>query len=182
MEILPAKNKYAEKVIPEMKKSSKHGNYLALPQIKKAVINVGIGKIAKENEKIEEIFNSISEIAGQRPVKTKARKAISGFKVREGTDVGIKATLRGKRMWDFIDRLVNFAIPRTKDFQGINLGSVDSRGNLNLGIKEHIIFPEIVPEKVKNIFSFQITIVTSAKDKESGIEMFRLLGFPLKEK
>ncbi|MDO8529701.1 MAG: 50S ribosomal protein L5, partial [bacterium] len=140
MLITPAKIKYKEKVIPEMKKIFNYTNDLAVPKLKKVVINVGIGKFLKENEKVEEIFKSIADICGQRPIKTKAKKAISGFKIREGLEVGIKATLRGRRMWNFIDHLINFALPRTRDFQGVESKSIDENGNLNLGIREHIIF------------------------------------------
>jgi large subunit ribosomal protein L5 len=180
MQITPSKIKYTETIVPEMKKIFGYTNSMAVPRIEKCVINVGTGKILKETEKVEEIMNSLGEICGQRLVKTKAKKAIAGFKIRIGLEVGAKATLRGKRMWNFIDHLVNFALPRTRDFQGIGLSSIDISGNMNLGIKEHIIFPEISPEKVKNIFSFEITIVTSAKDKKEAVEFFRLLGFPLK--
>jgi len=180
MKIIPTKTKYKESVVPEMKKLFGYTNDMAVPQIKKCVVNVGIGKITKETEKIEEIFNSITEICGQKAVKTKAKKAIAGFKIRIGLEIGVKATLRGKRMWSFIDHLVNFALPRTRDFQGIELGSIDENGNMNLGIKEHIIFPEISPEKVKNIFSFQINITTTAKSRKESMELFKLLGFPMK--
>jgi large subunit ribosomal protein L5 len=178
--ITQTKIKYKETVIPEMKKIFGYTNDLAVPRIVKCVVNVGTGKIAKEADRLEEIFNSITEICGQRPVKTRAKKAISGFKIRIGQEVGIKATLRGKRMWNFIDHLINFALPRTRDFQGIDPKSVDSGGTLNLGVGEHIIFPEIFPEKVKNIFSFQINISTSAKNKKEATELFKLLGFPMK--
>jgi large subunit ribosomal protein L5 len=180
MKIIPAKTKYKEFVIPEMKKLFGYTNDMAVPKIKKCVVNVGTGKITKETDKIEEIFNSIAEICGQKPIKTKAKKAISGFKIRIGLEIGVKATLRGERMWSFIDHLVNFALPRTRDFQGIELRSIDENGNMNLGIKEHIIFPEISPEKVKNIFSFQINIATTAKNRKEAIEFFKLLGFPIK--
>jgi large subunit ribosomal protein L5 len=110
----------------------------------------------------------------------KAKKAISGFKVRKGMEIGVKVTMRGTMMWNFIDRLVNFSLPRTRDFQGIGLKSVDESGNLNIGIKEQVIFPEVVPEKVKNIFSLQVTIVTNAKNKKEGLALFRALGFPMK--
>ncbi len=181
MKIIPAKIKYKETVVPEMKKIFGYANDLAVPRIMKCVVNVGTGKIIKETDKVEEIFNSLNEICGQRPVKTRAKKAISGFKIRIGLEIGIKATLRGKRMWNFIDHLINFALPRTRDFQGIELKSVDDNGNLNLGIREHIIFPEISPEKVKNIFSFQINITTNAKNKKEALELFKLLGFPMKQ-
>jgi len=181
MRIAPAKIKYKENVIPEMKKIFGYTNDLAVPRIEKCVINVGTGKISKETEKIEEIARSIAEICGQKPVKTKAKKAISGFKIRIGLEIGVKATLREKRMWNLIDHLINFALPRTRDFQGIDLKSVDDNGNMNLGIKEHIIFPEISPEKVKNVFSFQINITTTAKNKKEAVELFKLLEFPMKQ-
>jgi large subunit ribosomal protein L5 len=180
MKIMPAKIRYREIVIPEMRKAFGYQSDLAVPLIEKCVINVGAGKVFKETEKIEEIIRSIAEICGQRPVKTKARKAISGFKIRMGLEIGVKATLRGKMMWNFIDHLVNFALPRARDFQGISLKTVDDNGNMNLGIKEHIIFPEISPDKVKNIFSFQVNITTTARDRKKAIELFRLLGFPMK--
>lgn len=155
-------------------------NSMAVPRVLKVVVNAGIGKFIKESDKVEEIINGIGEITGQKPVKTKARKAISGFKIRQGLEIGVKVTLRGKRMWQFIERLVNVALPRTKDFQGIEEKSVDKKGNLNIGIREHTIFPEISAEKVKNIFSFQVTVVTNAKSRDEGRELFKLLGFPIK--
>ena len=153
---------------------------MAVPRIKKAVVNVGIGKIIKEGDKIDEVVNSIAAITGQKPLKTKARKAISGFKVREGMEVGVKVTLRGKRMWQFIDRFINATLPRTRDFQGIDRKSVDKGGSINIGIKEHMIFPEISPERVKHTFGLQVTISTDANSQEEGLELFKLLGFPIK--
>lgn len=179
--IISAKTKYKKTVVPEMKKIFGYSNDLAVPRVQKCVINVGTGKILKETEKIEEIIKSIEEISGQKVVKTKAKKAISGFKIRQGLEIGARVTLRGRMMWNFIDHLINFALPRTRDFQGIDQKSIDSNGNMNLGIKEHIIFPEISPEKVKNIFSFQINITTNSKSKKESSELFRLLGFPMKQ-
>jgi large subunit ribosomal protein L5 len=178
--IILTKTKYSQEVVSKMKEKFGLKNNFSVPRIEKLILNCGIGKIAKEADKVEEVFRSMLEISGQRPVKAKTIKAIAGFKVRENTDVGVKVTLRGKKMWDFIDRLVNSALPRTRDFQGIEEGSVDQSGNLNLGIKEHTIFPEIVQEKVKHTFSFQVNIVTSAKNKEEGKELFKMLGFPIK--
>jgi large subunit ribosomal protein L5 len=122
----------------------------------------------------------LAQITGQKPIKTKSHKAISGFKIRQGLEIGAKVTLRGKRMWQFIDRLIGATLPRIRDFQGIEAKNIDQGGNLNIGIKEHIVFPEISPEKVKNIFGLQITVVASAKSREEGIELFKLLGFPVK--
>jgi large subunit ribosomal protein L5 len=180
MKIIPAKEKYAKTVVAEMEKQFGYANAMAVPRIQKVVVNVGIGRIVKENEKIEEVINSLTAITGQKAVKTKAKKAIAGFKVREGMEVGAKVTLRGKRMWDFIDRLINATLPRTRDFQGLNKKAVDTGGNLNIGIKEHLIFPEISPERVKYIFGMQVTVTTTAKSQAEGIALFKAMGFPLK--
>jgi len=181
MNIIPVKDKYNKTVQAEMKKKFGYKSVMAVPRIKKVVVNVGIGKIIKETDKVEEILNSITAITGQKPVKTKARKAISGFKIREGMEVGIKVTLRGARMWQFMDRLVNATLPRTRDFQGIDTKAVDKGGSINIGIKEHMIFPEISPERVKHIFGLQVTVSTDAHSQKEGLELFKLLGFPLKD-
>lgn len=180
MNIKSVKVKYKEEAVPAMLEKFKYGNYLAVPRIVKVVINVGIGKILKESDKVEEVINGLRDITGQNPTKTKAKKAISGFKIRIGLEIGTKVTMRGKRMWEFIDRLVNATLPRIRDFQGINEKSIDERGNLNLGIKEQIVFPEIVPERVRNSFGLEISIATTAKSREEGKELFKLLGFPIK--
>lgn len=180
MKIISAKEIYAKKVIAEMEKEFGYSNAMAVPKILKVVVNVGIGKIVKENEKIEEVVNSLTQITGQKAIKTKAKKAIAGFKVREGMEVGVKVTLRGKRMWNFIDRLINATLPRTRDFQGINRKAVDLSGNLNVGIKEHMIFPEISPERVKHMFGMQVTISTSARSQKEGLVLFKKIGFPIK--
>ncbi len=179
--MISMEEKYKKEVIPLMKSKFGYVNDLAVPKIQKVVVNVGIGKFNKETEKVEEVIKVISEITGQKPIKTKSRKAISGFKIRQGLEIGIKTTLRGRRMWHFLERLVNVALPRTRDFQGIEKKSVDAGGNLNLGIKENLIFPEVSPEKVKNIFGLQITVVTSAKSQEKGLALFQALGFPIKQ-
>ena len=180
MNIVSAKEVYSKKAVSEMTKTFGYSNTMAVPRVMKVVVNVGIGKIVKEGDKIDEIVESLRAITGQQPVKTKAKKAISGFKVREGMEVGVKVTLRGTRMWNFIDRLIHVTLPRTRDFQGINRKAVDESGNLNIGIKEHAIFPEISPEKVRHLFGLQITVATTAKSQKEGLELFKLLGFPLK--
>ena len=181
MKVVSTKEKYLNIVASEMEKEFKYGNVMAVPKIVKLVVNVGTGKIVKEGDRIKEVFESVESITGQRPVKTKAKKAIAGFKTRQGMEVGIKVTLRGKRMWSFIDRLVHATLSRTRDFQGIPVNCVDSNGNLNIGIKEHIIFPEIIPEQVKTLFGLQVTIVSTAKNKREGDKLYRLLGFPIKK-
>jgi len=175
------KIKYNEDVIPKMKEKFNYGNDLAVPRVEKIIVNTGIGKFHGERDRVEETLKDIQLITGQNPVKTRARKAIAGFKIRENMEIGMKVTLRGKRMWDFVDRLINAALPRTRDFQGISSNSVDKNGNLSIGVKEHIVFPEIFSERVRNIFSLQITLVTSAKNKREGLELFKLLGFPFKK-
>lgn len=174
------KEKFNKKTVEEMIKEFGMKNCMQVPRVIKTVVNVGIGKLTKDKNQVDEVVESIKIITGQVPVLTKAKQSISGFKVREGMEVGVKVTLRGARMWDFIEKLVNTAIPRIKDFQGLNAKNVDERGNLNLGLKEHMIFPEIVPEQVKNIFGLQITIVTTAKNKEQGLKFFKAMGFPIK--
>jgi large subunit ribosomal protein L5 len=180
MNITPAKEKYTKIAVAEMKKKFSYKSVMAVPRIQKVVVNVGIGKLVKENDKIEEIVSALTAITGQKPVKTKAKKAISGFKIREGMEIGVKVTLRGARMWQFIDRVVGATLPRTRDFQGLNRKAVDTGGNLNIGLKEHMIFPEISPEKVRHAFGMQITVSTNAHSQAEGLELFKLLGFPLK--
>jgi large subunit ribosomal protein L5 len=152
MKIVNSKIKYDKQVAPKLREAFGYKNVFQIPAIKRLVVNVGVGKLGKEKEKISEIVEVVRAITGQNPLMTKAKKSISGFKVREGSDVGVKVTLRGKRMWDFIDRLNNVVYPRTRDFQGVKTSSVSAQGDLNLGIKEHIVFPEISAEDAKFIF------------------------------
>jgi large subunit ribosomal protein L5 len=182
MKVSSIKKIYSEKAVPALQKEFGIKNLMAVPRVGKIVVNVGIGKILKDAKRVEEVFASLETITGQKTLKTKARKAIANFKTREGLEIGACVTLHGKRMWDFLDRLVNVALPRTRDFQGIPKSAVDQSGNCNIGIKEHLVFPEIIPEKVQNIFSFQINIVTTAKNKEQGEALFRHLGLPLQSK
>lgn len=174
------KEKYNKEVIPKLKEKFGYKNILAVPGIRKVVINTGFNPNEKSENFQEEASKSLALITGQRPSLKGARKAIAGFKIREGMTIGLMVTLRGPRMYDFLDKLVHIALPRSRDFKGLSLSNVDQAGNLNIGIKEHIIFPEISAENAKNIFGFQITVTTSAKSKEEGEELFRQLGFPLK--
>lgn len=180
------KEKYEKEVVPEMMKRFGYKNKMAVPKIKKVVINVGFGRLISEKEKEEQkkiqetIIQDLSQIVGQRPILTKAKKSISGFKLRKGVAIGAKVTLRRQRMYDFLERLIYVGLPRSRDFWGIPTDSIDKNGNLTIGIKEHIAFPEISPEKVKFIFGFEVTIVTTAKNKEEGLELFKLMGFPIK--
>jgi len=173
------KELYNKEVVPEMKKTFGLKNSFQIPRIEKVTVNVGIGKFIKDSNMVKDVAQAMTEITGQKPVMTKSRLSIAGFKIREGQEIGVKVTLRGRRMWDFLERLVGAAIPRIRDFQGIKESAVDSSGNLNVGIKEHVIFPEILPENVKHMISFQVTITTNAKNREKGMELFRMLKFPI---
>ncbi len=174
------KKKYAEVAAPEMAKVFGMKNPMALPRVLKVIVNVGTGKSLKDTKKVEEILETLTAITGQRPVQTKAKKAIAGFKTREGLEIGAKVTLRGRRMWQFLDRLLNAALPRTRDFQGYPESIVDTSGNCNIGIREQLIFPEVIPERVQSIFGLQVTIVSTAQNKQEGETLFRLLGVPIK--
>lgn len=173
--------KYRKQVVPSMMAKFGYKNVMAVPKIEKAVVNVGSGRVATEPKFKERIEKDIALITGQKPAWRQARKSIAGFKVREGMTVGFISTLRGKRMYDFVDRLISIALPRSRDFRGIEVNSFDGKRSLNLGIKEQIIFPEINYESSKDIFSFQATITTTAKTREEGLELLRLIGFPIKQ-
>ncbi len=173
---------YRKKVVPELQVKFGIKNAMAVPKIEKVVINVGIGKVAKDDKFIEKVVRDLGLLSGQKPVFRKAKKSISGFKTREGMNIGLMLTLRGNRMYDFIDRLIHVALPRSKDFRGIEQKNFDKMGNLNLGIKEHSIFPEIHYESLKDIFGLEITIVTTARNRERGIELLKLIGFPIKSR
>jgi len=173
-------NKYEKEVVPRMQEVFGYENKMAVPRILKATINTGIGKYRQEAKAIEEIGSDLAAITGQKPVATTAKKAIASFKTRLGQEVGLRVTLRGEKMYDFIDRLISLALPRTRDFRGLEIKNVDKGGNLNIGIREQIVFPEISHENVRTIFGLEVSITTDAKSKEEGLELFRLMGFPIK--
>ena len=155
-------------------------NYLEVPQLKKVVVNTGIGKFQENKDLVEFIERSMAAITGQKSVRTHAKKAIAGFKIREGSFVGLRVTLRGRKMYDFLERFLFVALPRSRDFRGIDTKCIDPSGNMTIGIKEHIIFPEIIQEDLKTIFGLEVTITTNAKTKKEAEAFFRLMGFPLK--
>jgi len=173
-------DKYIKEAIPKMRERFGYKNDMAVPRIVKVVVNTGIGKALKDEKIQETIARDLAVITGQKAAPTLAKSAISGFKIREGMVVGLKTTLRGKRMYEFLDRLVGAAIPRIRDFRGLSEKLIDKGGNLNIGIKEHIIFPEIAHEDVRYIFGLEVAVVTNAKKREEAVELFRLLGFPIK--
>ncbi len=175
------KTTYTEKAVPALAKELGITNPMAMPRIGKVVINVGIGKVLKDQKRVDDIVASLEAITGQKVLLTKARKAIAGFKIREDLEIGARTTLHGAHMWNFLDRLFLVALPRVRDFQGVSQTAVDQSGNLNLGIKDHTIFSEIVPEKVQHIFSFQVNVVTTAKNSQEGKALFRALGVPFQQ-
>lgn len=155
-------------------------NILALPKLQKVVVNVGLGRSLKDEKFLEVALRDLGLITGQKPKVTLAKKSIANFKTRKGQVIGAMVTLRGVRMYDFIARLINIALPRARDFRGIDAGSLDKNNNLTIGIKEHIVFPEVSGEEVKNIFGFEITLVVRAKNKEEALALYKFLGFPIK--
>ena len=173
-------DKYRKQVIPSMMAKFGYKNVMAVPKIEKATVNAGAGRISAEPKFKDRIERDLALITGQKPSWRLAKKSISGFKVREGATVGFASTLRGRPMFDFLDRLISVALPRSRDFRGLDPKSFDEKGSLNIGIKEQIIFPEIAYESSKDIFSFQVNVTTTAKTKEEGIELLKLIGFPIK--
>ena len=174
--------KYIKEVLPAMKKELGYQNNLAVPKILKVTLNSGIGKYRQDQKATEDVERDITTIAGQKAVYTKAKKAISSFKTREGQTIGVKVTLRGQRMYAFLDRFISLALPRTKDFRGLEPKTVDGCGNLNVGIREQIVFPEISHENIRTIFGLEVCVTTSAKTTTEGLTLFKLLGFPIKDK
>lgn len=169
---------YNLEVAPKLTKELGVKNVMAVPKMIKISINVGAGEAVTNKNVIEKIQEQISTIAGQKTIITKARTSVSAFKIRKGLAIGVKVTLRGKRMYHFIEKLIRIVIPRLKDFRGIPENSIDQNGNLNLGFPEQIIFPEIDFDKIDKIRGLQVTVVTNAKNKERGKKLFEMLGIP----
>lgn len=166
-------------MIPGMRAKFGYKNVMAVPKISKVVVNCGVGRIRDEKQH-EEIRKYLALITGQKSAPRPAKKAIASFKTRQGLIIGYQITLRGNRMYDFLERLIAIALPRTRDFKGLEASSFDSNGNLTIGIKEHIVFPEMIGEDYRFLFGFEITVVTTARKKEEGIELLKLMGFPIK--
>lgn len=162
-----------------MRKEFGYKNNMAVPRILKVVVSAGIGKLRDDKER-EEVKKFLTLITGQTPSPRPAKKAIASFKTREGLIIGFQITLRGKRMYDFISRMVNVALPRTRDFRGIDTKAFDGKGNLTIGIKEYIVFPEMIGEDYRFLFGLEATVVTSAHTKKEGMELLRFMGFPLR--
>ena len=171
---------YETEVVPNLKEKFQYGNLMQVPRLEKIILNVGLGEAINNIKILDSAVEELKMIAGQKPVITKAKKSIAAFKLREGMPIGCKVTLRKKKMYDFFNRLVNVALPRVRDFRGISGKAMDGRGNYTLGIKEHIIFPEIEYDKIDKIKGLNITVVTSAKTDEEGRELLKLMGMPFK--
>ncbi len=171
-------NIYLNEVRGSLEKEFDYPNPMQVPNLEKISVNVGLGESLTNKNAIEAMVDDITMIIGQKPVVTRAKISIANFNLREGMRVGVKATLRSKRMWDFFDRLVNLSLPRIRDFRGVDINSFDGQGNYNLGILEHIIFPEIDYGKVDRIRGFQVTMVTSTKSDQEALRLLQLLGMP----
>ncbi len=172
---------FRKETVPALKKELGLLNDLAVPRIDKVVINVGVGRSTRDEKYINAVFGDITKITGQRPVKTVARKAIAGFKIREGNVVGVKVTLRGNRMYDFLNKLIYVALPRVRDFRGISGTGFDREGNYSLGLREHIVFPEVSPDAVEYTFPLEITVRTTAKNREDSYKLLKSMHFPFKD-
>ncbi|MCD6545188.1 MAG: 50S ribosomal protein L5 [Thermotogae bacterium] len=178
---LPLKKIYDEEVVPTMMKEFGYKNKLQVPKLVKIVINMGIGEGSRNRDLIEQHAKELELIAGQKPVVTRAKRAISNFKIRKGMPVGVKVTLRGKNMYNFLYKFVNLALPKVRDFRGVNPNSFDGRGNFSMGVTEQLIFPEILPDQVKRIQGMDIIIVTTAKTNEEARRLLELLGMPFRK-
>ncbi|MCR4417650.1 MAG: 50S ribosomal protein L5 [Ignavibacteria bacterium] len=173
---------YKQEIVPLLMKQFNYKNVMQVPKLHKITLNIGVGKATQDPKLLEDAVKDLEMIAGQKPAIRKAKKAISNFKLRQGMAIGCMVTLRGARMYEFLDRLINIALPRVRDFRGVSDKSFDGRGNYTLGIKEHIIFPEINVDKVNRIYGMDITIVTTAKTDAEAYELLKAFGFPFRKK
>lgn len=175
------KEKYTKEIVPSLMADFKYSSIMRVPKVEKVIINSGTGKISKEKSKMDSLERQMSLISGQKPIATKARKSVAGFKVRAGMPIGLKVTLRGERMYEFLDRLVSIALPRTRDFSGLSLKIFDGNGNVSIGVKDSLIFPELSGADANENFSLGITIATTSKNDEEAKKLLTYLGFPFKK-
>jgi len=173
--------KYLETIVPELFKEQEYKSIMEVPKLEKIVINIGVGDATHDTKRIDEAVEELTKITGQKPVVTKAKKSLAVFKLREGMPIGVKVTLRGKKMYDFLDRLISVSLPRVRDFHGVPTNSFDGFGNYTLGIKEQIIFPEIEYDKVQKVRGMDVTIVTTAKSDKEAFSLLQKLGMPFKK-
>ena len=176
------KQLYREKIKDEMMKNFKYKNVMMIPKIEKIILNMGVGAAVQDKKKLDAAVKDMTTIAGQKAVKTKSKKSIAGFKIRDGMDIGCKVTLRGNIMYEFLDKLINISLPSVKDFRGLRPTGFDGRGDYSLGIQEHLIFPEIDYDKIEEIRGMNITIVTNAKTDEEAKYMLQLFNMPFRKK
>jgi large subunit ribosomal protein L5 len=174
--------KYNNEVVPALRKAFDLKNIMEVPRIQKVVVNIGMGEAMDNPKAMEAAVSDLTTITGQKPVMTKARKSIANFKLREGRLIGTKVTLRGERMWSFLDRLMNTALPRVRDFRGVSGNAFDGRGNYTLGLRDQLIFPEIEYDKIDKLRGMEVTIVTTAKNDDQARTMLQLLGMPFSKK
>jgi large subunit ribosomal protein L5 len=174
------KDRYTEEIVPSLVKEFNYSNVNQAPRVTKVVVNIGLGEALQNAKALENASNDIAVITGQRPVITRAKKSIATFKLREGNPIGIKVTLRGNRMWDFLDRFCNIALARQRDFRGVSPDSFDGRGNYTVGLSEQLVWPEINYDKIDRVRGMEVNIVTTAKNDEEGRRLLALLGMPFK--
>ena len=175
------KDKYVGEVIPAMQAKFKYSSVMQLPKIEKVVLNMGVGEVKENPKAMDAAVNDLATITGQKPIITKAKKSIANFKLREGMNIGCKVTLRGKKMYEFVDKLFNVALPRVRDFRGVSKNSFDGRGNYTMGVKDQLIFPEIEYDKVDKVRGMDIVFVTTAKTDEEAKELLKLMGMPFSQ-
>lgn len=175
------KDRYQEEVMPALMKSLDIKNKMQVPRVQKVVVNIGLGEALENSKALDAAVADLNLITGQKPVVTKARQSIANFKLREGRSIGAKVTLRGERMWSFLDRLMNIALPRVRDFRGISPNAFDGRGNYTLGLREQLVFPEIEYDKIDKLRGLEVTIVTTATNDDHGRQLLQMLGMPFKK-
>ena len=176
------KVKYLKEILPNLQKELGLTNSMQVPRIKKITLNMGVGEVLQDKKAIEKAQSDLEKLSGQKPLITKAKKSVASFKIRDGMPIGVKVTLRKNRMYEFLDRLINIALPRVRDFRGLNMKSFDGTGNYSLGIKEQIIFPEIDYDNVDKIRGLDITITTSAQNNEEALALLNAFNFPIRQR
>lgn len=175
------KERYKKEIAPALEKSLNLDNVMRVPRIKKVVVNIGVGEALDNAKALDAAVSDLTQITGQKPIITRARKSIANFKLREGRAIGVKVTLRGDRMWDFLDRLMNVALPRVRDFRGISPNSFDGRGNYTMGLREQLVFPEINYDKIDKLRGLEVSIVTTAQTDDEARQLLQMLGMPFRK-
>jgi large subunit ribosomal protein L5 len=175
------KERYQKEISPALLKALNLSNVMEVPRIQKVVVNIGMGEALDNPKALDAAVSDLSQITGQKPVVTKARKSIANFKLREGRAIGVKVTLRGEKMWSFLDRLMNIVLPRVRDFRGVSSDAFDGRGNYTLGFREQLIFPEIEYDKIDKVRGMEVTIVTNARNDEQSFALLQMLGMPFRK-